>query len=163
MDTVDAARDRVWNALQDVKDPEIPVISIIELGLVRRIEHKDGELVVTLTPTFSGCPALEVIRESVASRLAELGYPGPLVRFELDPPWSTDEISSEGRRKLREFGLAPPQVHGGNLEIVVLEDTDCPYCGSHNTVLKNSFGSTLCRTIHYCNNCRQPFEGFKPL
>lgn len=163
MEAQDTALERVRLALQDVKDPEIPVISIIELGLLRKVEFQGGQLEVALTPTFSGCPALEVIRESVASRLAQIGYPGARVRFELAPPWSTDDISAEGRRKLQSFGLAPPQVHGGNLEVVVLEDAICPYCGSGNTVLKNSFGSTLCRTIHYCNECRQPFEGFKPL
>lgn len=163
MELVQADLELIWQALQDVKDPEIPVISVVELGLVRRVEGREAGLQVTLTPTFSGCPALEVIRESVAERLREIGFTGVRVKYELDPPWTTDDISEAGRRKLRGFGLAPPRLVSGNLELVVLEEATCPYCGSENTILKNSFGSTLCRTIHVCNDCRQPFEAFKPL
>lgn len=155
--------DQVWRALERVKDPEIPVISVVELGLVRKVKQSGSRLQVTLTPTFSGCPALDVIRETVARELVEAGFGRVRVTYQLSPPWTTDDISPEGREKLRTFGLAPPERHGGNLELVVLEQAACPYCGSEDTELKNSFGSTLCRTIHYCNNCQQPFEGFKPL
>lgn len=155
--------ETILNLLQDVKDPEIPAISVVELGLVRGVERLGDRIQVTLTPTFSGCPALDVIRNEVARCLAEAGYHDVGVEFELEPPWTTNDISPIGREKLREFGLAPPTRHAGAVEVIMLEQVACPYCGSEDTQLKNSFGSTLCRSIHYCNSCNQPFEGFKPL
>jgi ring-1,2-phenylacetyl-CoA epoxidase subunit PaaD len=155
--------DQVWAELNRIMDPEIPVISLVELGIVREVGYEGERLVVTLTPTFAGCPALEVMKAAVLERLRELGQQSVLVRTVLSPPWTTDWIVPEARQKLKAFGLAPPALHGGDVEILFAEQAACPYCDSDDTQLKNSFGPTPCRAIYVCNSCRQPFEQFKPL
>ena len=155
--------DRVWQALEEVKDPEIPVISIVELGLIRQVGYSAGRLVVTLSPSFVGCPALDVMRRDVALRLQELGEEQVEIKTVFSPPWTSDWITPAGREKLRGFGLALPPYHGGDLTTVLQQAAWCPYCESQDTELKNSFGSTPCRSIYFCNSCTQPFEQFKPL
>lgn len=155
--------ERIWQALEGVHDPEIPPLSIVEMGLVRAV-HVDGQAVeVVLTPTFSGCPALHVIRQAVLDAVHAAGFPQVSVRLQNDPPWTSDWITPEGREKLRQFGLAPPPRHNGLISAALLEVVHCPYCGSEDTELKNPFGPTLCRAIYVCHACRQPFEQFKPL
>ncbi|MFQ5614499.1 MAG: 1,2-phenylacetyl-CoA epoxidase subunit PaaD [Anaerolineae bacterium] len=153
----------IWQALDDIKDPEIPVVSLVELGIVRDVGVTGGKVTVTITPTFSGCPALNVMKAAIAERLLGMGVASVEVRQVVSPAWSSDWISAEGRRKLKEFGLAPPLRHGGDFEILLLDAAACPHCDSQNTTLKNSFGPTLCRALYYCHACRQPFEAFKPL
>lgn len=157
----------IWQALEEVKDPEIPVISVIEMGIVREVVAEPGpfgpEVKITMTPTFSGCPALQVIEESIAECVRQMGVAAIEVKTVLHPPWTTDWISEAGRQKLKAFGLAPPGRHGGKLAVTFYEPVACPYCDSFNTTLKNAFGSTLCRAIYYCNGCQQPFEQFKAL
>ncbi len=155
--------EEVWQALEEVKDPEIPVVSVVEMGMVRDVALEGETVVVTITPTFAGCPALQVIQTAIEECLREQGAGAVEVHQVLDPPWSSDWISAAGRQKLQAFGLAPPPQHGGLFELTLFETLVCPYCGSHNTTLKNAFGPTLCRAIAYCNDCRQPFEQFKPL
>lgn len=155
--------EEVWQALEEVKDPEIPVLSLVELGVAREVAYEDGTLIVTLTPTFAGCPALHVIKQEVLNRLADLGADPVEVRMALSPSWTSDWISAEAREKLKAYGLAPPRFHGGDPVLIFAEQVDCPHCGSADTTVKNSFGPTPCRTIHYCNSCEQPFEGFKAL
>lgn len=157
------ARDAIWRALEDVKDPEIPVLSLVDLGIVRAIEVADTAVRVDLTPTFSGCPAFEVMRREVAARVFALGATQVEVRRVLSPAWSTDEMSEEAREKLRRFGLAPPTRHGGLLEPALEAPVPCPRCGSFDTTMHNTFGSTLCREIHGCRACGETFERFKPL
>ena len=152
----------IWQALDEVKDPEIPVVSVVEMGIVRDVSISSGKVVVTITPTFSGCPAMHVIKTSIQERLLRLGVSAK-VRETLTPAWSSDWITDEARQKLKEFGLAPPPKHGSDLTILFSESAACPYCDSENTALKNSFGPALCRMIYYCNDCQQPFEQFKPL
>ncbi len=159
--TVDEAR--AWRALDEVMDPEIPVVSVVELGIVREVEFTKHGARVTMTPTFSGCPALDVMREEVRTRLKSLGLSSVEVRWQVDPPWSSDALSEATRRKLRHFGLAPAPQHGGNVQLVLEEPRACPRCGSRGTTVKNSFGSTLCRSLHYCNECQEPFYALKPL
>ena len=155
---------QIWQALDEIADPEIPVVSLVELGIVREVEIVDNRVVVTITPTFAGCPALHVMQAEIKARLLQLGVGLVEVKITLTPAWSTDWITAEARHKLKDFGLAPPPRHGGNLEILLYEPVSaCPYCDSQNTTIKNTFGSTPCRAIYYCNNCRQPFEQFKPL
>ncbi len=155
--------DRIWAALNSVMDPEIPVVSLVEMGIVRRVAVEGQSVTVTMTPTFSGCPALVEMERLIADKVRALGAQAVTVEKTLSPAWSSDWISDTGRQKLKQFGLAPPQRHGGNLLVTFFDVVACPYCGSSNTTLKNSFGSTLCRAIYYCHDCRDSFEQFKAL
>lgn len=155
--------EQIWQLLEEIYDPEIPVISIVELGMIRNVGLTDDKVYVTMTPTFIGCPALDVIRQDIKQKLQESGIDNLEVKVSLSQPWTSDWITNEGRKKLKEFGLSPPPRHGGELEFAIVEIAPCPYCDSDNTVLKNSFGPTLCRAIFFCNNCHQPFEQFKPI
>jgi ring-1,2-phenylacetyl-CoA epoxidase subunit PaaD len=153
----------IWQLLEQINDPEIPVVSIVDLGIVRNVGTESGKVIVTIAPTFIGCPALHVIQQDIAKKLEESGFKQVLVKMTLSPPWTSDWITSDGRKRLIEFGLSPPPRHNNNLEKALSEGAYCPYCDSDQTVLKNSFGPTLCRSIYYCNNCEQPFEQFKPI
>lgn len=155
--------DQVWQTLEQVKDPEIPVVSVVEMGIVRDVTVNQDQIMITMTPTFSGCPALHVIKANIESAVRRLTSREVVVDMVLHPPWTSDWISEDGRRKLKEFGLAPPTKHGGNLLVTFYDRVACPYCDSTNTTIKNDFGPTLCRAIHYCNDCQQPFEQFKAL
>ena len=157
----------VRTALAEVADPEIPVISIVDLGIVERVQVTNDRIAVELLPTFVGCPALEIIRSSVEERLASFGRPVD-VSFGFSVPWTSDRITPEGHEKLRESGFAPPMpasLAAGTDDapalISLAEAVACPYCGSRRTVLENAFGPTQCRSIRYCTSCRQPFEEFK--
>ena len=155
----------VWEALADVEDPEIPVISVVDLGVVRRIDVDDGRARVEFTPTFLGCPALEVMRDRMAARIRDLGVE-PEIEVVLDDSWSTDRITPSGREKLRQAGFAPPAPRAaGTPQLVQLQSRifRCPYCGSTETRLDNVFGPTPCRSLRYCESCRQPFEQFKTI
>jgi ring-1,2-phenylacetyl-CoA epoxidase subunit PaaD len=156
-------QETILNALEEVKDPEIPAISVVELGLIRNVVVEGDRVVVSMTPTFAGCAALPVMQLAVKKRLQRLGAAEVDVRWVLSPPWTTDWISEAGRSKLKNFGLAPPRRHGGLIQIILSDEATCPYCGSSSATLKNSFGPTLCRALYYCNNCQQPFEQFKGL
>lgn len=166
MVTTSDARDTVvWAALDEVPDPEIPTVSVVELGVIRGFAFEPqaagGErLRVELLPTFVGCPAIDVMRQQVAERLSALRLADEVVvELSFAEPWTSDRISEAGREKLRGSGFAPPAV-GGSL-LTMLDEAPCPYCGSRNTSLDNPFGPTLCRAIYHCDNCHQPFEQFK--
>lgn len=156
-------KERIWGLLEQVMDPEIPVVSVVEMGIVREVEIDDKGVVVRMTPTFSGCPALQAIRSEIRQRLLDHGASQVQVEVVLSPAWSSDWISAPARRKLRAFGLAPPAKLGGRIALSDLQPAVCPYCGSQDTELKNSFGPTLCRAIYVCNGCKQPFEQFKTI
>jgi ring-1,2-phenylacetyl-CoA epoxidase subunit PaaD len=156
--------DSIWRALGDVKDPEIPTISLVELGVITGVEIADDGMVrVAMTPTFVGCPALDYMKRDVEERLRALGIERFTVEVNLDVPWSSNRVTDEGRKRLLEHGLAPPPRFEGVLELTVLNEIACPFCGSRETTLQSPFGPTLCRTIYYCRNCSQAFEGFKPV
>ncbi|MBI1308052.1 MAG: phenylacetate-CoA oxygenase subunit PaaJ [Bacteroidetes bacterium] len=164
MSTTVIDSDFIREILLEVKDPEIPTISIVDLGIVTDIKVDGDAVYVQLTPTFAGCPALKIMEQMVRDRLAqEPGIAKITVETTFDKQWNTDMITDAGREALLKHGLAPPKHHEGYLELDVLSDTPCPYCGSRNTTLKSPFGPTLCRSLHYCNNCLQAFEGFKPV
>jgi ring-1,2-phenylacetyl-CoA epoxidase subunit PaaD len=157
--------DQVWHALAEIADPEIPVVSVVDLGVVRDVQVEDGRVRVEFTPTFLGCPALETMREQMSARIAELGAE-PEVEVVLDDSWSTDRITPEGRERLRAAGFAPPVPRSASPpRLVQLESNAfrCPYCGSRDTALENIFGPTPCRSLRYCRSCRQPFEQFKTI
>jgi len=155
----------VWAALAEIPDPEIPVISLVDLGVVKSVRVEDEHVRIELTPTFMGCPALERMQGELARAVERLGAEVQ-VDVVLDDSWSTDLISVEGREKLRAAGFAPPVPRAAEpLRLVQLERGAfrCPYCGSTDTKLENIFGPTPCRSIRYCSACRQPFEQFKTL
>jgi len=155
----------VWSALADVEDPEIPVISLVDLGVVRDVQVDGDHVHVEFTPTFLGCPALEVMRDAMAARISALGADAQIEVIS-DDSWSTDRITPEGREKLRASGFAPPaprEVGGPKLVQLQSNAFRCPYCGSQNTTLENIFGPTPCRSVRYCRSCRQPFEQFKTI
>ena len=160
--TEEAIRD----ALQEVMDPEIPALSIVDLGIVRKIDVSDDSIAVEIMPTFVGCPALEMMKEGIIERLASLA-PGRevTVKVTLEEAWTTDRMTERGRQTLKSSGFAPPPTGKmmpgrGNL-IQLMPVAECPYCGSRKTTMENAFGPTLCRAIYYCRDCRQPFEQFK--
>ena len=155
--------EKIWSLLDKVVDPEIPVVSLVEMGIIRAVDVREAEVRVTMTPTFSGCPALDVMQSDIVQKLTDAGAQAVRVVQQLDPPWSSDWITESARAKLKAIGLAPPHIHGGEFITVLIDPIACPYCDSTNTTLKNSFGPTPCRMIYYCNQCQQPFEQFKPL
>ena len=154
--------DEVWEALAGIPDPELPVVSLVDLGVVRDVTV-DGECVhVELTPTFLGCPAVDAMRDALVAAIGDLGGE-PDVRI-VNDGWTSDRITPEGHAKLRAAGVAPPAPHApGAPTLVPLESKAfrCPWCGSNDTKLENIFGATPCRSIRYCASCRQPFEQFK--
>ncbi|MED3551979.1 1,2-phenylacetyl-CoA epoxidase subunit PaaD [Cytobacillus praedii] len=151
----------VMKALQKVKDPEIDSISIIELGMVKKVEVNGDSVLIELLPTFMGCPALDIIHKNVVDSIAELTSMKEIdVQFIYHPPWTSDRVSDEGRLKLKEFGIAPPPkriTETGEWHV------DCPYCDSTYTTIENIFGPTACRSILYCKSCKNPFEAMKPV
>ena len=152
--------------LHEVKDPEVPVLDIVELGIVRGIELAGSEVIVRLTPTYSGCPAMRVIEEQVVTTLERHGFGRVTVKLVFNPAWTTDWIEEPAKEKLRAYGIAPPG-RTAELELVTLgrptRSIPCPFCGSSNTTLESQFGSTACKALHVCRSCHQPFEHFKPI
>ena len=155
--------DQIWQALNTISDPEIPVVSLVELGIVRDVQLDGYAVIVTITPTFAGCPAMHHMREEIFAKLRAIGVEKIEVRTSLNPPWTSEWLSDEVRAKINQFGIAPPPHHTGDIEIKLKEAVACPYCGSQDTMLDNLFGPTLCQSLHYCRACRQSFQRFKPL
>jgi ring-1,2-phenylacetyl-CoA epoxidase subunit PaaD len=155
-----------WEVLRGIPDPEIPVISIVELGIVRGVTVNGTSVEVAITPTYSGCPALHAIEEDIGSRLRASGYGEVRVTQQLSPAWTTDWITNDARERLREYGIVPPQpVQGtGSHRIHIFSrGVSCPQCGSENTEQLSAFGSTACKAMYRCIDCREPFDYFKPL
>jgi ring-1,2-phenylacetyl-CoA epoxidase subunit PaaD len=160
----------VWEALAGVRDPEIPPLSITDLGIVERVRIADDAVEIDLLPTFVGCPALDVIRDDALTAVAPTaGGRRVEVRFVYSPPWTSDRITPEGREALTAYGLTPPPPAAAGRTFVPLASLQraegiaaCPFCGSADTVVESAFGPTLCRTTHFCRACRNPFEAFKP-
>jgi ring-1,2-phenylacetyl-CoA epoxidase subunit PaaD len=151
--------EQVWAAFEEIPDPEIPVISLVDLGVIRSVDVHDGHVDVEFTPTFLGCPALEFMKHAIEDTVRSLGAE-PHVAVVNDDSWGTDKITAAGREKLRAAGFAPPAPRLVQLQSQVHK---CPYCGSTDTTLENLFGPTPCRSLRYCNGCRQPFEQFKTI
>ena len=150
--------------LQEVKDPEIPVISLIDLGVITNVSiDANSKVSVEMTPTFVGCPAMDYMVNDVKSTLEKNGVNDFEVNISFKEHWSSNNITDTGRKALKEFGLAPPPKYDVVVDIDILEQTPCPFCESNDTELKTPFGPTLCRAMHYCNTCKQAFEQFKPV
>lgn len=160
------SEENVWDALNSVPDPEIPAVSVVEMGMIREVAVEGITARVVVLPTFTGCPAIDVIKKDVAAAVQAIdGIDVVQVELSFTPPWTSDRISPEGRNKLEGFGLAPPTGEGPVLvgDIGLPSFAVCPFCGSRETVNENPFGPTPCRALYYCNACRNPFEQFKPV
>lgn len=166
--------DVVLGWLHDVKDPEIPVLSVVELGVVRAVHIDEGSVTVDITPTYSGCPALHVMESEIRAALHSRGVVDVRVNTVLDEAWTTDWMTAESKEKLRAYGIAPPHsarsasdalplVQLGRAGDPATRVVPCPFCGSHATTLRSEFGSTACKAIYSCQECRQPFDYFKAL
>lgn len=156
--------ERLAEVIGEIPDPEIPVLTLADLGILRGLERaRDGHLVVNITPTYSGCPALDPIRREVERVLSETGPPGAEVRMQLSPAWSTDWMTKDARRKLREYGIAPPDRAAEPGCALLGMAVRCPRCGSEDTREVSRFGATPCQAQHVCNSCLEPFDRFKTL
>lgn len=165
------SREAVMRVLDGVLDPEVPVLSVVELGIVRDVEFAGDALTVVVTPTYSGCPAIKMIEDDILAALRAHGYGHARVRTAFSPAWTTDWISEPAKAKLRGYGIAPPRRttdEGGGLVQLLRRKAApaavaCPFCGATDTTLRSEFGSTACKSMHYCNGCCQPFEEFKAI
>ncbi|MFI5221084.1 MAG: 1,2-phenylacetyl-CoA epoxidase subunit PaaD [Bacteroidia bacterium] len=157
------SESEIWKALEEVKDPEIPTLSMVDMGIITKIEIAGENVFVEMTPTFVGCPAIKMMEQMVHDRLSEMGIKNISVKTTLDKPWDSNKITDRGLLCLKKHGLAPPPKHHGEITDELLENIVCPFCGSRNVEMKSPFGPTLCRSLHYCNNCLQAFEQFKPI
>jgi ring-1,2-phenylacetyl-CoA epoxidase subunit PaaD len=153
--------DQIWRWLADVPDPEVPVVSVVDLGMVRQVNLSAGNVEVEVSPTYSGCPATEVIEDSIVAKLEAEGLDGVTVKRVLSPPWTTDWISDSGREKLREYGIAPPVGSASKRELMGRTPVQCPRCGADQTTVVSEFGSTACKASYKCDECLEPFEYFK--
>ena len=155
---------KIWEILATVNDPEVPVLSIIDLGIVRDVKMNDEELEVIITPTYTGCPAMDMITATIKIQLATLGFKKVKVTQVLSPAWTTEWMSEEGKRKLKEYGIAPPnpkqQVCDQKL-FAAAEAVQCPQCNSYHTHRISEFGSTACKALYQCDDCKEPFDYFK--
>jgi ring-1,2-phenylacetyl-CoA epoxidase subunit PaaD len=162
-----ATREELLGVLDEVMDPEVPVLSVRELGIVRDVEVDDaGAVTVTVTPTYSGCPAIHVIEQDIVAALEAHGVVSVTVRTTYAPAWTTDWIAPAARAKLKEYGIAPPgrAEHGGLVQLLrARQAVQCPYCDSYETELRSEFGATACKAVCWCRDCRQPFEEFKAI
>ena len=152
---------RAFAAAAAVCDPEIPVLTIADLGVLRGVTVQNGQVEVAITPTYSGCPAMSTIQLEIELALEKAGIPGGRVRTVLSPAWTTDWMTDEGRRKLQEYGIAPPQRGAGRRALFGIDEVSCPNCGSANTAMLSEFGSTSCKALWRCLACREPFDYFK--
>lgn len=158
--------DDIRAALADVPDPEIPAVSVLDMGMIRDVRVEGDAVTVTVLPTFTGCPAIDIIKSDVARAVAGVDGVGEVaIEVSFDPPWTSERITDEGREKLREFGISPPTGKGPVLiaDIGLPAFAVCPFCGSRDTRNENAFGPTPCRALYHCATCKNPFEQFKPV
>ena len=163
----DVSREAILAILDDVPDPEVPVLSVVDLGIVRDVEIAGDGVTVVVTPTYSGCPAMRVIEDEIVRALKAHGIHDARVRTVYSPAWTTDWLSADAKRRLEEYGIAPPGPSAADAELVPLRrraaPVRCPFCRSPRTRERSEFGSTACKALWYCEECRQPFEAFKAI
>ena len=154
---------KIWDLLETVTDPEVPVLSVLDLGVVRKVEEEEGKIIVTITPTYTGCPAMDVISVNIKATLEEHGYRDAQIKMVLSPAWTTDWLSEAGREKLKAYGIAPPEEQSTDKSALLGEERAiaCPLCESRNTKRISQFGSTACKALHQCKDCLEPFDYFK--
>jgi ring-1,2-phenylacetyl-CoA epoxidase subunit PaaD len=164
MDTITLTEADIWSVLATVKDPEIPVLSLLDMGMITMVECTGSKAFVTMTPTFVGCPAINVMKKDIHDAVKSLGFEEVTVTADLETTWNSNRMSPEAKEKLEKFGIAPPVAYKDEeLSLEMLDRVRCPHCGSTDTTLRSSFGSTLCRAIRFCFSCKQGFEQFKPV
>ncbi len=155
---------KIWKLLSQIPDPEIPVLSILDLGIVRDVSEEENAVIVTITPTYSGCPAMNQFEDDIVAKLQENNYKNIRIKMVYDPPWTTDWINDEALKRLEEYGIAPP-VKGtqdkGVLFVEKVKEVKCPQCKSVHTELISQFGSTACKALYKCKDCLEPFDYFK--
>ncbi|MGB0402617.1 MAG: 1,2-phenylacetyl-CoA epoxidase subunit PaaD [Salibacteraceae bacterium] len=155
---------QIWEILESIPDPEIPVISVVELGVIRKVEATTTKTIITITPTYSGCPAMKVFEDDIIKTIEEKGYPKVEIKTIYSPAWTTDWISEEARQKLLEYGIAPPQKGTNDKGVLFAsgpKEVACPQCKSKETELVSQFGSTACKALYKCNSCGETFDYFK--
>ena len=157
------SKDQVWKILERVSDPEIPVLTIVDLGVIRDVKFNDDELEVVITPTYSGCPAMDMIEVEIRAVLQESGFDKVKVTTILSPAWTTDWLSEEGRKKLKAYGIAPPVKGSFDKQALFSAErvVECPHCNSNDTKMVSQFGSTPCKSLYQCKACLEPFDYFK--
>ena len=154
----------IFSWLEEIKDPEVPVLSIIDLGIVRDIHFQDANLEIVITPTYSGCPAMDMIASLIKMEMAAHGYPGARITTILSPAWTTDWMTEKGKQQLKEYGIAPPHPKQQGCDQRLFQEAEavqCPRCGSNHTQRISEFGSTACKALYQCDDCREPFDYFK--
>lgn len=164
MQLIPQVTDACWEALHEVHDPEVPVLSVIDLGMIRGVDiNNDNEIVVRLTPTYSGCPATDMLKTEITNTLTARGLTPVKVVVDLSEAWTTDWMSEAGKQKLQAYGIAPPQglSHSCGTHVPLADGVGCPRCGSQHTRLISEFGSTACKALYQCNDCFEPFDYFK--
>jgi ring-1,2-phenylacetyl-CoA epoxidase subunit PaaD len=160
------SKEEIWSYLEEVIDPEIPVLNVVEMGIVRDVEFDGNQVVVKITPTYSGCPAMNAIEMAIHKKLQERGIESFKVVTDFKESWTTDWMTEHAKKKLKEYGIAPPENSGDDSDFLTSlkgsqKIVPCPYCDSMDTKLQSEFGSTACKSQYYCNECHQPFEHFK--
>jgi ring-1,2-phenylacetyl-CoA epoxidase subunit PaaD len=157
------SENEIWNVLKEVKDPEVPVLSVVDLGIVRSVKTSGNHIDISITPTYSGCPAMDIISMDIRLKLIEKGYRDLNVSQQLSPAWTTDWMSEEGKEKLKAFGIAPPNPKQQfcTSDMFKEESVQCPHCNSFHTVLLSQFGSTPCKSMYRCFDCKETFDYFK--
>jgi ring-1,2-phenylacetyl-CoA epoxidase subunit PaaD len=157
-------QEKILSILQEVKDPEIPVLSVVDMGIITQVDAENfGCAKVSMTPTFVGCPALEMMKNQIQQVLEHAGFERVEVNVDFETRWTSDRMSAEAKKKLETFGIAPPAEINEEVSMDALNRVRCPHCGSTDTTLNSPFGSTLCRAIRFCFHCKQGFEQFKPI
>ncbi|MDP5171230.1 MAG: phenylacetate-CoA oxygenase subunit PaaJ [Bacteroidia bacterium] len=156
-------RESVYQLLTQVMDPEIPVLSVVKLGIIDDVRVTGADVEIDMVPTFAGCPAIEIMKGQIIAKVKEAGAKEITVNVKFKKAWSTNQITTEGKKTLREFGISPPPSFEGEVTLELLEHAECPKCGSTKTRLMSSFGPTACRAIHHCDSCHETFEQMKPL
>ena len=164
LEVLNTEEQKIWKLLEEVTDPEVPVLSVIDLGIIRDVRIKEDKIEIVITPTYSGCPAMDMISMNIKLALIEQGYKNIKVTSVLSPAWTTDWMSEAGKEKLKAYGIAPPnqrQVVCDTKLFAEEEAIQCPHCNSYHTKRISEFGSTACKALYQCQDCKEPFDYFK--